>query len=219
MSILSNPASMGHRRKESGHSVASSSAGGSISGTLLVAGTDPGKPRRRRESNEGGWNVPARRTSTFQDSAAGSSYGKSYGTPTTPTMNLEQTPLPTLNGQEDEDKSVEQEEHLVPQQDRQQTIKPDLSRLAIPPSPQLPQKEVPGQPWSPSTVISTSPSEATTVAGRTSSEIPDSGRPMPRKRKRASHPGVIKLHYTFKDHTSLCEYARLTHRTACRADD
>jgi hypothetical protein len=145
------------------------------------------------------------RTSTFQGSVQGSSYGRSYGTPTTPTMNLEQTPSPPSNS--NDQAGEEQEEQLIHKEDRQRTIKPDLPRLAIPPSPKLTGKDVGGQPWSPSTV-STSPSEATVIAGRGSSELPDSGRPMLRKRKRASHPGVIKLHYTFKDHTSLCQFVQ-----------
>lgn len=210
MSIMSNSGGMGHKRRESGHSLASSSASG---GTLLAAGTDPGKPRRRRESNEGGWNVPARRTSTFQSSVQGSSYGRSYGTSISSTMNLEHATLPETNGEAEELKSIEPEEPSVnkvdrqqtikPEADRQQTIKPDLSRLTIPPSPLLSGKDGNGQTWSPS-AMSTSPSEATTVTGRGSTELPDVARAIPRKRKRASHPGVIRLHYTFKDHTSLC---------------
>ena len=225
MSTLSNSTVTGptstshHRRRGSGQSVASSSGGGGIMSGLIAAGTEPGKSRTRRESNEaGGWNVPARRTSTFQGSGQGGQSGgpsSSYtarswvgtATPTSGTINLGSSYASSttmMDGSGRREASEPPSEELAGGGGGTNT-KPDLSKLAIPTSPLF---SAGGNklPLSPTT-MSTSPLDGVPAGGsRRSTESNDPVRPIQRKRKRSTHPGVIKLHYTFKDHTSLCEF-------------
>jgi hypothetical protein len=189
---------------------------------LIAAGTEPGKPRTRRESNEaGGWNVPARRTSTFQGSGQGGPTGGSSSsytarswvgsaTPTSGTINLGSSYASSTTMM---DGSGRREVSEPPSEDLAgggvgTNTKPDLSKLAIPTSPMFSAggNQLPLSP----TTMSTSPLEGAPAGGsRRSTESNDPVRPIQRKRKRSTHPGVIKLHYTFKDQTSLCEFQSL----------
>ena len=198
-------------------------------GGLIAAGTEPGKPRTRRESNEaGGWNVPARRTSTFQGSGQGGPIGGSSSsytarswvgsaTPTSGTMNLASSYASSttmIDGSGRREFSEPPSEDLAGGGVGTNT-KPDLSKLAIPTSPLFSAggNQLPLSP----TTMTTSPLEGGPASGsRRSIESSDPVRPAQRKRKRPTHPGVIKLHYTFKDQTSLCEFKSLPYASRRR---
>jgi 3-phosphoinositide dependent protein kinase-1 len=209
MSIMSNSTVTGHRRRGSGAS--GSSAGGSGSGTFL--GAEAAKAGRRRGSNDtGSWGTASfteRGNAFLRQQATGN--GDASGSPSIP-------PIPIREGRPDSQITVRNDNSPPLGSDgTSPSDKPDLSRLTIPTSPRMGANSNGMASLSSSqSTITYSPTETIARRSGESERQEVLGKPpVARKRKRASHPGVIKLHYTFKDHTSLCELPLVYWLRAC----
>lgn len=233
LSMQSNT-TVGHRRRGSNQSVASS-VGAMATGVsaIPINGTqmDSGRVRSARNSDsyhDGSWN--GRRSLMYQgmsmngnqppnthskSTAAGlDEHGASSATSPTPTIDLSSSPTIPMTSNRPASTHVGSPPLHGTSFDERGYHKPDLSRLTIPTSPQsgtfsltpYTQQQPHHQQHASSSPTATSTGELTIIPSRTSTEYTaDPSRLVGRRRKRASHPGVIKLNYTFKDHTSLCE--------------